>query len=53
MVTAHSSPELTQGATAMGAFRVISKPFEVETVAALVELAREDGAKRAHDAKSV
>ena len=52
MVTAHSSPELTQGATAMGAFRVISKPFEVETVAALVELAREDGAISARDVKS-
>ena len=42
MVTAHSNPELTQGATAMGAFRVISKPFEVNSVAALVDLASED-----------
>lgn len=41
MITAHNSPELTQGATAMGAFRVISKPFEIESVAALVELARD------------
>jgi DNA-binding NtrC family response regulator len=41
MITAHNSPELTDGATALGAFRVLSKPFEVESVAALVELARE------------
>ena len=40
MVTAHSSPELARGATALGAFRVVNKPFEVESVAALVELAR-------------
>ena len=43
MITAHSSPELAQGASALGAFRVISKPFEVESLAALVELARDDG----------
>jgi hypothetical protein len=42
MITAHNSPELTQGATALGAFRVLSKPFEVESVAAVVDLARED-----------
>jgi DNA-binding NtrC family response regulator len=42
MLTAHSSPELTQGATALGAFRVVSKPFEVDDVAALVEQARHD-----------
>lgn len=41
MITAHNSPELAQGATALGAFRVISKPFEVESLAALVELARQ------------
>jgi DNA-binding NtrC family response regulator len=41
MITAHSSPELAQGAAALGAFRVITKPFEVESVAALVESARE------------
>src|SRR5580765_7114400 len=40
MVTAHSSPELARGATALGAFRVVNKPFEVESLAALVELAR-------------
>ena len=40
MITAHNSPELAQGATALGAFRVISKPFEVESLAALVDEAR-------------
>ena len=36
MITAHNSPELAEGAVALGAYRVISKPFEVESVAALV-----------------
>lgn len=36
MITAYNSPELAQSATALGAYRVISKPFEVESVAALV-----------------
>ena len=40
MITAHNSPELAQGAAALGAFRVISKPFEVESLAALVHEAR-------------
>src|SRR5688500_12129125 len=40
MITAHNSPELAQGAEALGAFRVISKPFEVESLAALVAEAR-------------
>jgi|SRR5687767_5430780 len=40
MITAHNSPELAQGAAALGAFRVISKPFEVESLAALVAEAR-------------
>ena len=40
MITAHNSPELARGATALGAFRVISKPFEVESLAALVNEAR-------------
>lgn len=42
MITAHNSPELAQGAAALGAFRVISKPFEVESLAALVNQARQD-----------
>jgi len=45
MVTAHNSPELAQGATALGAYRVISKPFEVDSLAALVKQAREDGSR--------
>ena len=40
MVTAHNSPELALGAAALGAYRVISKPFEVESLAALVKQAR-------------
>ena len=42
MITAHNSPELAKGATALGAYRVISKPFEVESLAALVNQARRD-----------
>ncbi len=43
MITAHNSPELAQGAAALGAYRVISKPFEVESLAALVNEARREG----------
>ena len=42
MITAHNSPELVDGAVALGAYRVISKPFEVESLAALVNQARTD-----------
>jgi DNA-binding NtrC family response regulator len=42
MITAHNSPEIALGATALGAYRVISKPFEVESLAALVSQARRD-----------
>ena len=42
MITAHNSPELAQGAAALGAYRVISKPFEVESLAALVNEAHRD-----------
>jgi DNA-binding NtrC family response regulator len=42
MITAHNSPELAQGATALGAYRVISKPFEVDSLAALVNQACKD-----------
>lgn len=42
MITAHNSPELAQGAIALGAYRVLSKPFEVDSLAALVKQARED-----------
>ena len=43
MITAHNSPELAQGAAALGVYRVVSKPFEVESLAALVNQARIDG----------
>lgn len=42
MITAHNNPEIAQGAAALGAYRVISKPFEVDNLAALVKQARED-----------
>jgi two-component system, NtrC family, response regulator AtoC len=42
MITAHNSPELAQGAAALGAYSVISKPFEVESLAELVKQARID-----------
>ena len=41
MITAHNSPELARGAAALGAFRVISKPFDMETLTALVNAANE------------
>lgn len=49
VITAHHSPELAQGAVALGAFRVVSKPFEVESLATLVGEARattRDGSNR-------
>ena len=44
MITAHNSPELALGAAALGAFRVISKPFDVESLAALINEARGESA---------
>ena len=44
MITAHNSPELAQGAAALGAYCVISKPFEVDSLAALVNEARQESA---------
>jgi DNA-binding NtrC family response regulator len=46
MITAHNSQELSLGAAALGAYRVVNKPFEVESVAALVHQARLAGAAR-------
>lgn len=43
MISAHNSPELAQGASALGAYSVISKPFEVESLSALVAKARAAG----------
>lgn len=36
MMTAHSTPELVKGALDLGAYRVVSKPFEVQQLADLV-----------------
>lgn len=36
IITAYNSPELAQGAVALGAYRVISKPFDVYSIAKLV-----------------
>ena len=43
MMTAHNSPELAEGAVALGAFCVINKPFEVDDLTALVGEARAAG----------
>ena len=40
MMSAHSNPEFVQGAVALGAFGVVSKPFEIEGITALVADAR-------------
>ena len=40
MVSAHNSPDLAQGAATLGAYCTISKPFEVDSLAALVYQAR-------------
>lgn len=36
LMTAHGTPELVHGALDLGAFRVVSKPFEVHDMVALV-----------------
>jgi two-component system response regulator AtoC len=36
MMTAYSTPEVVDGALALGAYRVIGKPFEIGRLAALV-----------------
>ena len=36
VMTAFGRPEMVRGALELGAYRVISKPFEMETIAALV-----------------
>src|SRR5579872_4309769 len=41
MMTAYGTPEVTVGALKLGAFRVLSKPFEVRDVAQLVLQAHE------------
>jgi len=37
MMTAFGTPEVTQGALDLGAYRVVSKPFEMAEVASLVQ----------------
>ena len=40
LMTAYGTPEVTKGALDLGAFRVVSKPFEMSDMAALVAQAR-------------
>lgn len=37
MMTAFGTPEMTQGALDLGAYRVVSKPFEIADLASLVQ----------------
>ena len=37
LMTAYGSPEITGGALALGAYRVVSKPFEVQDLVTLVQ----------------
>jgi len=39
LMTAYGTPEVTQSALDLGAFRVVSKPFEVNELAALISQA--------------
>lgn len=39
MMTAHGTPELVAGALALGAYRVVNKPFEVHEMTDLVQQA--------------
>jgi DNA-binding NtrC family response regulator len=48
MVTAHGSPDLAERATALGAYATINKPFDVESLAALVGRARVAGSANGH-----
>ena len=43
MMTAFGRPEVVQGALDLGAYRVISKPFEMQAIAELVAQAHADG----------
>ena len=40
LMTAYGCPEITAGALALGAYRVVSKPFDVEDLVSLLEEAR-------------
>jgi two-component system, NtrC family, response regulator AtoC len=37
LMTAYGSPEITSGALALGAYRVVNKPFEVHDVVTLIQ----------------
>jgi two-component system response regulator AtoC len=37
LMTAYGSPEITAGALSLGAYRVVSKPFEVQDLVTLVQ----------------
>ena len=37
LMTAYGSPEITAGALALGAYRVVNKPFEVQDLVTLVQ----------------
>lgn len=39
LMTAYGTPEVTKGALDLGAYRVVSKPFELQDMAALVQQA--------------
>jgi DNA-binding NtrC family response regulator len=41
LMTAYGTPEVTQGALERGAFRVVTKPFELHQLTALVRQAEE------------
>jgi len=43
MMTAHGTPELVAGALALGAYRVVNKPFEVHDMTDLVQQASTAG----------
>jgi DNA-binding NtrC family response regulator len=42
MMTAFGTPDMTEGALELGAYRIVSKPFEVHDVTALVAQAHAD-----------
>ena len=44
MMTAYGTPEVTSGAIALGAYRVVPKPFEMRDLAALVTQVHNDRA---------
>ncbi len=46
LMTAYGTPEVTKGALDLGVYRVVSKPFEMNDLAALVNQA--NAAKRMH-----